>query len=164
MKEKVIEICGKYKLPLLILLVGIALMLIPTRKFSAEKSEEKGSIQTFSLAETQAKMEQILGNMAGVGRVNVMLTLKSGSTLQLAEDKDRSEREAEEKQDSQVVKINRGSGTQEVVITNEIFPTYLGAVIVCDGANDPAVRLGVTEAVSVLTGLSSDKISVAKWN
>ena len=164
MKEKVIEICGKYKLPLLILLVGIALMLIPTRKFSAEKSEEKGSIQTFSLAETQAKMEQILGNMAGVGRVNVMLTLKSGSTLQLAEDKDRSEREAEEKQDSQVVKINRGSGTQEVVITNEIFPTYLGAVIVCDGANDPAVRLSVTEAVSVLTGLSSDKISVAKWN
>lgn len=164
MREKVVEIWKKYQIPLLILVVGIALMLIPTRKFSAEKSEEKASVQPFSLADTQAEMERILGNMVGVGRVNVMLTLKSGNALQLAEDKDYSEREAEKKQGSQVVKLNRGSGTQEVVITNEIYPTFLGAVVVCDGANDPAVRLTVTEAVSVLTGLSSDKISVAKWN
>lgn len=164
MREKVVEIWKKYQISLLILVVGIALMLIPTRKFSAEKSEEKASLQPFSLADTQAEMERILGNMVGVGRVNVMLTLKSGNALQLAEDKDYSERETEKKQGSQVVKLNRGSGTQEVVITNEIYPTFLGAVVVCDGANDPAVRLTVTEAVSVLTGLSSDKISVAKWN
>ena len=164
MREKVVEIWKKYQIPLLILVVGIALMLIPTRKFSAEKSEEKASVQPFSLADTQAEMERILGNVVGVGRVNVMLTLKSGNALQLAEDKDYSERETEKKQGSQVVKLNRGSGTQEVVITNEIYPTFLGAVVVCDGANDPAVRLTVTEAVSVLTGLSSDKISVAKWN
>ncbi len=164
MREKVFEIWGKYKLPLLILLVGICLMLIPTGKKAVESSKKKAPAQEFSLTDSQAEMERILGNMAGVGRVNVMLTLKSGSTLQLAEDNNNSERETEKKQDTQVVKLNRGSGTQEVVVLNEIYPTFLGAVVVCDGANDAAVRLSIIEAVSVLTGLSSDRISVTKWN
>lgn len=164
MKDKMKEIWNRYKLPLLILLVGIALMLLPARKAVVANSEESMTKQSFSLPDTQAEMEAILGNIAGVGRVKVMLTLKSGTTLQLAEDIDNSDRETEKRQDSQVVKINRGSGTQEVVITNEIYPTYRGAAVVCDGADDPTVCLRITETVSVLTGLSSDKISVAKWN
>ena len=164
MKDKMKEIWNRYKLPLLILLVGIALMLLPARKAVVANSEESMTKQSFSLPDTQTEMEAILGSIAGVGRVKVMLTLKSGTTLQLAEDIDNSDRETEKRQDSQVVKINRGSGTQEVVITNEIYPTYRGAAVVCDGADDPTVCLRITEPVSVLTGLSSDKISVAKWN
>lgn len=163
MREKMGEIWGKYKLPLLVLLIGIVLMLIPirTQGNQKEKAQEKDN---FSVTDTERKMEEILGNIAGVGRVDVMLTLKSGNTLQLAQDKDYSERNSEKKEDAQVVKLNRGSGTQEVVVTHEIYPTYLGAVVVCDGADNAAVCLAVTEAVSVLTGLSSDKIRVEKWN
>ena len=163
MKEKIGEIWGKYRLPLLILLAGIGLMLLPMGKLSA-KPQESAAKQSFSLTEVQTEMEEILGNMAGVGRVNVMLTLKSGTALQLAEDKDHSDRETEKRQDTQVVKLNRGSGQQEVVITGEIYPTFLGAVVVCDGADDPTVCLRIKEAVAVLTGLGSDRISVAKWN
>ena len=164
MKKKAVEIWNKYKLPLAVLAVGILLMLIPIRSSHTEKQEETSAQMSFSLAETKAEMEKLLGDIAGVGRVEVMLTLKSGTTLQLAQDKDYSERDNEKKQDAQVVKLNRGSGTQEVVITHETYPVYLGAVVVCDGADSPSVCLAVTEAVSVLTGLSSDKITVAKWN
>lgn len=62
------------------------------------------------------------------------------------------------------MKLNRGSGTQDVVVTEQVYPTYQGAVIVCQGADDPAVCLSVTEAVAVLTGLGSEKITVVKWN
>ena len=67
------------------------------------------------------------------------------------------------RQDSQVLTVNRGSGKQEVVVTRRLYPTYQGAVVVCQGAGDSRVRLRVLETVSVLTGLSSDKISVVQW-
>ena len=164
MKDKLKGLWKRYQLPLLILLAGIALMLLPVRKTSGRNPETVPETNSFSLSATQAEMESILGNISGVGRVKVMLTLKGGTTLQLAEDKDKSSRETENRQDSQVVKLNRGSGQQEVVITSEIYPAYLGAVVVCDGADDPSVRLCIIEAIAVLTGLSSEKISVAKWN
>ena len=56
-----------------------------------------------------------------------------------------------------------GSGTQDVVVTRERYPSYQGAVVVCEGAGDAAVRLALTEAVSALTGLSADRISIVQW-
>ena len=67
------------------------------------------------------------------------------------------------KQEKQVLTVNRGSGRQEVVVTQQLYPTYQGAVVVCEGAGSSSVRLAVVNAVSVLTGLSSDRISVVKW-
>ena len=77
----------------------------------------------------------------------------------LAETEQRMERTK-----SETVTINRGSGQQDVVITQQRYPVYQGAVVVCQGADRASVRLAVTEAVAALTGLSSDKISVVKWN
>ena len=162
MSGKIGEMVKKYRLPGLVLIVGIVLMLLPLN--GKKVKEEAVKNESFSLAETEEKMAELLGDISGVGRVKVMLTLESGMTLQLAQDKDLSERENEKKADEQVVKINRGSGVQEVVVTHEIYPKYLGAVVVCDGADRAAVRLAVTESIAVLTGLSSEKITVEKWN
>jgi len=41
-------------------------------------------------------------------------------------------------------------------------PTYLGAVIVCQGADSASVRLAIVSAVGSVTGLSTDKITVLK--
>ena len=49
-----------------------------------------------------------------------------------------------------------GVGEAEVLLSAE------GAVVLCGGAEDSAVRLKVTNAVSAYTGLGSDKISVIK--
>lgn len=163
MKEKVQEILKKYRFAALIALVGIVLMLLPGEKEStAEDTSSTG--EQFSLAETEQRMAQMLGAMDGVGRVQVMLTLRSGETLSLAEDNSATLGSGGNvRQDSQVLTINRGSGRQEVVVTQRLYPLYQGAVVVCQGASDSRVRLRVLETVSVLTGLSSDKISVVQW-
>ena len=101
--------------------------------------------------------------MQGVGQVNVMLTLKSGSTLELAKDSSTNVRDNETKRESDIVTVSRGSGSEEVVVTQERYPIYQGAVVVCEGGRNSAVRLSVIEAVSVLTGLGSDKITVVQW-
>ena len=62
-----------------------------------------------------------------------------------------------------VLCVDIGSGTQDVVVTRERYPSYQGAVVVCEGAGDAAVRLALTEAVSALTGLSADRISIVQW-
>ena len=151
----------KYKYVGLVVLAGILLMLLPGKKTAADPQESGGS---FSLEDTERRMEELLGRMDGVGRVQVMLTLHSGETLSLAEDSSATLGSGGDvRQDSQVLTVNRGSGKQEVVVTRRLYPTYQGAVVVCQGAGDSRVRLRVLETVSVLTGLSSDKISVVQW-
>ena len=56
-----------------------------------------------------------------------------------------------------------GSAGDEAVVVRRMAPTYRGALIVCEGGDRADVRLAVTEAVAALTGLSSDRVTVAKW-
>ena len=163
MKEKLRDILKKYRFAALVALAGVVLMLLPGKKDSmpdAETAEDGG----FSLEETEKRMAEVLGSVEGVGKVRVMLTLRSGETLSLAEDSSATLGSGGDvRQDSQVLTVNRGSGKQEVVVTQRLYPTYQGAVVVCQGAGDSRVRLRVMETVAVLTGLSSDKISVVQW-
>jgi stage III sporulation protein AG len=50
----------------------------------------------------------------------------------------------------------------EALVEQILAPEYLGAVVVCQGADDPTVRLAVSEAVSKATGMGADRISVLK--
>ena len=48
-------------------------------------------------------------------------------------------------------------------LVRQVLPaTYRGAVVVCQGADDPRIRLAIVEAVSMATGLGADRISVLK--
>lgn len=162
--EKWTGLLKKYRLAALVVLLGVVLMLLPTggkAQTSGDSSELPG--ETYSLEETEQRMAEVLGTIDGVGRVRIMLTLRAGSSLRLAEDSSLSDSTGgQTKQEKQVLTVNRGSGRQEVVVTQQLYPTYQGAVVVCEGAGS-SVRLAVVNAVSVLTGLSSDRISVVKW-
>ena len=173
MMEKLKDILNKYRFAVLVALAGVVLMLLPAGKQETEAADTDGEPDaadtageemSFSLEETERRMAEVLSAMDGVGRVQVMLTLHSGETLSLAEDSSATLGSGGDvRQDSQVLTVNRGSGKQEVVVTRRLYPTYQGAVVVCQGAGDSRVRLRVLETVSVLTGLSSDKISVVQW-
>ena len=155
------ELWKKYKFVLLVVLVGIILMLLPVSSQTKETEENKSQIpqESFDLAAMEQRMEEVLGKIDGVGKLRVMLTLQSGTRLTLAEDTQRDQ----DRTQREIVTLNRGSGNQEIVITNRFYPVYQGAVVVCQGADSSAVRLAITETVQALTGLPSDRIRVAKW-
>lgn len=160
--EKLKGLLTKYRLPLLAALVGVAILLLPSGGETEE--EQSAEAEVYSLTETEARLEQLISAIDGVGKARVMLTLRSGETLSLAQDSSASAGSGgDTRQEQQILTVNRGSGRQEVVVTQRLYPTYQGAVVVCQGAGDSRVRLTVIETVSVLTGLSSDKISVVKW-
>lgn len=124
MKEKLRDILKKYRFAALVALAGVVLMLLPGKKDSMPDTETAEG-ETFSLEETERRMAEMLGAMDGVGRVQVMLTLRSGETLSLAEDSSATLGSGGDvRQDSQVLTVNRGSGKQEVVVTQRLYPTY----------------------------------------
>lgn len=162
---------GKYKFVLLIFLLGFIFMLWPSGQ-NAKQTERKEYISAedgeFNLEQQEKKLEELLGKIKGVGNVKVMLSLAGSGESILAKDSDLRYSGAVTAPDSyekqtQTVMTSQGSGNESVVVTKRIYPAYRGALIVCTGGEDAAVRLAVTEAVSVLTGLGSDRISICKW-
>ena len=154
------ELWKKYKFVLLVVLVGIILMLLPVSSQTKETEENKSQIpqESFDLAAMEQRMEEVLGKIDGVGKLRLMLTLQSGTRLTLAEDTQRDQ----DRTQRETVTLNRGSGNQEIVITNRFYPVYQGAVVVCQGADSSAVRLAITETVQAMTGLQSERIRVTK--
>ena len=108
-------------------------------------------------------MEDILSKISGVGRVQVLLTPESDGGRLLAEDVEESWQDsALTSRCGETVVVEDGQG-QTPIVKQTWYPTYRGALVVCQGGDQAAVRLAVTEAVTALTGLSADRVTVAKW-
>lgn len=149
----------KYRLVWLVILVGLFLLLLPTGGGEGEEAAAEPAQGTFDLEKTEARLAQALSQIKGAGEVTVMLTVANGPRQVLAQDVDRNSQQGEES--TQTVILSRGS-SQETVTVQEIYPRYQGALVVCPGGDDPEVRLQITEALSALTGLGADKISISE--
>ena len=158
-----LEVLNKYKYVLLVAALGVVLLLWPGSK-AEEKAPESGSPSggEAELRKTEAAMEEILGKISGVGRVDVMLTLQSGSELVLAEEGSLRYSGDSRTPDSYERSNKPVTSSGGVVVTQEMYPRYRGALVVCDGGGNDSVRLQIISAVSALTGLGSDRIAVVK--
>lgn len=92
MKLPLAAIWKKYKLVLLVAAVGVVLMLLPGGKQTQSAQAETDTRGTYSLEETERRMETLLGKISGTGQLSLMLTVQSGAELELAEDTDADER------------------------------------------------------------------------
>ncbi len=176
MKEKtegVRKIWNKYKYAALVALIGAGLLLWPGLSGGEDvlRREKPPSSQTaqngWDLQTIQTEMEDILAAMDGVGQVKVMLTVDSDGERQLAQDSQLSysgDTAAPEDyaRKTETVRLD-GSGGDEAVVVRTTYPTYRGALVVCQGGGSAEVRLAVTGAVAALTGLPTDRVTVAKW-
>lgn len=157
----------KYRYAALILLLGAALLMLPSgRKSAGEKTAGQAEDYGESTAETEKKMRQILSEIHGVGNLQIMLTVESGGERHLAQNSELSYSGSSQTPEdcsrrSETVVVSDDGG-EKAVVTKSSAPVYRGALVVCQGAGNPDVKLAVTEAVSALTGLSSDRITVVK--
>ena len=165
--EGVRKIWDRYKYAVLVVLIGAGLLLWPSGGSGPGGKLLSSGEDRAEQPELQTEMEEILAAMDGVGQVKVMLTVDSDGERQLAQDtelkysgptaspEDYSRR-------SETVLVKGGTGAETVTV-RRIYPTYRGALIVCQGGDRAEVRLAVTEAVAALTGLTTDRVTVAKW-
>lgn len=151
----------KYRYPVLALMIGICLLLLPT---STKKTQQaQASHGTTEVTPTvEERLEDILSQIRGAGKVEVMLTVNYGEETVYQMNEDTVVSDASSSVQTKVVTVTDGDRNQTGLIKQLIPPVYLGAIVVCQGGEDPGIQLAIVNAVSKVTGLGADRISVMK--
>ena len=147
----------KGKLPpgaVLALAVGCLLLLLPSGG-GGDASKPAAEEEAFDLSAFEQRLEQALSAIEGAGETRVVLSLNSGQRRILAQDRQ------QDSAGSSLETVTIGGSTDRAVVPIQTMaPEFRGALVVCEGAEEPQVRLEVTKAVCVLTGLGTDCVCV----
>ena len=165
--EGVQRIWERYKWAVLVILAGVVALLWPSGGTKETSTAQSTAVAALGDPEAlQEEMEEILSHISGVGEVRLLLTVETDGERQLAGNTETSysgSASAPEDFSRSWEAVMAQDGGQTPVVTTTRYPTYRGALVVCQGGDQASVRLAVTEAVRALTGLPADRVSVAKW-
>ena len=133
--------------------------------------------ENISYDENEEKLANILSNIAGVGKVKVLLTYSETSTYVPIYNENLKESNTTEtdsaggsrtvsETDSQkeVIYKEDSNGNQEPVTQSIISPKIEGAIITAQGADNAEVKTSIIQAVEAATGLATHKIQVFKMS
>lgn len=122
----------------------------------------------------EEQLEGILSEMAGVGRVKVMITLKSSEELVVEKDEPVTRSNTNENDsaggsrivtqvDSAEATVYRTTGNEsEPYVVKTLSPQVEGVVVVAQGAGSGTVNQNITEMVQALFGVEAHKVKVVK--
>lgn len=159
-KTQIKENFGKYKYVLLILLVGMVFMVQPKEKATAEVEKQGNAV--LEEPELCEQLEDILMNIQGAGEVMVMLSVEKGEHTIYQTDVTGSQTENGSDSRTQTVLVTDDQRNETGLVCQKNPPVYQGAIILAQGADEPTIKLAIVEAVSKVTGLGANKISVLK--
>ncbi len=175
---------GKNQL-LLIFLVGLLLLVIafPSSQkssgteMSVQKESSSKSTQT-SLENYEEYLEKRLAtaleSVEGVGRTEIVITLKS-SGQKIVEKDQTSSRQTDSNTEGESTNTSetrssdgtsiyerQSDGTQIPYVSKELTPEIAGVLVVADGGDNAVVVQNITEAIRALFGVEAHKIKIMK--
>lgn len=160
--DKALLFIKKYKYAALVLIIGLALMMIPGGK-ETDVSQPAASVKETSAEDIlENKLSVLLTQVEGAGQVRVILTVSAGTETMYQTNDDISSSGDSSNARSDTVTVTDASRNQQGLIKQINPAIFRGAVIICQGADDPNVQLAMVDAVSKLTGLGANRISVLK--
>ena len=192
-KEVLGQLKEKSKLPgkmqlLIILLVGILLVVIvipvpdkkntDTVKNTADERKTENS-QTDFEEEYEQYLEQrvsrALEYVQGVGKTEVMITLKSSGQNVVEKDQKSSSQITDEEDSSGGTRSVKDStadktsiyeqssdGTQSPYVSKKLTPEIEGVIVIAQGGDNAVVVENITEAIQALFGVEAHKIKIMK--
>ena len=160
-REAIVRFLKKYRVAVFVVVLGILLLSVPAGE---EKEVPVVPMQAEENARTdlEQELEKLLTQMEGAGKVRVLLTEAKGKETYFQKDETVTRNGESGNSRGETVLITDQNRNQKGLIRRTDPPIYLGAVILCQGADRATVRLAIVDAVSTATGLGSDKISVWK--
>lgn len=174
---------------LILLLIGILLVVIaiPADK-SKESSKEGEQGSTLDSADgtypdsneeyeeyLEKRVARALEYVEGVGKAEVLITLKSSGQKVVEKDQQNTSSKTQEEDSSggtRTVQDNtsdktsiyeQGSdGSQSPYVSKELSPEIAGVIVIADGGDNAVVVQNITEAIQALFGVEAHKIKIMK--
>ena len=121
----------------------------------------------------ETSLTELLSQVEGAGKVKLMITLESGeeNIYAVQEKTDRNEQSvsarrsvqtnARSSYENEIVMLDEGSGNR-ALIEKTMQPAVQGVVVVCQGAGDVKVVSNITNAVSVVLNIPTNRVCVIK--
>lgn len=159
-KVGILNRIGKYKYVLVVILAGILLMMIPEKRETYQQPTQMEADVTND--DTKENLAEILALIQGAGKVEVYLSVDQGERTIYQTDSAYTESDGKLDSKSQTILVTDSDRNETGLIYQKNPPSYLGAIVVAQGADNLKVKLALVDAVSKVTGLGADKISVLK--
>lgn len=123
------------------------------------------------VADLESRLKAVLGQMSGVGRVEVMITLESTSEAvvnkdvpytrnneeEISGDQTKSSHSFESREETVMVETDGDTGPY---VIKSIYPKIEGVVVVAEGAGQASIKNEIVEAIEVLFGVEPHKVKV----
>ncbi len=157
------DIVRKYKIPLI--LTPIALLLIAVSGGSTQNKEIKTTqidVEKY-FHSIEKQLETGICQIQSVNACDVMITAASGEEYEYLENTERSfgvrGEEQENAETREYILVDNGSG-KNVVIRSKKYPKVKGVLVIYEGASDINIKKAITDAVSTVLGVQSNKVCV----
>ncbi|MDR0739055.1 MAG: hypothetical protein LBF33_02775 [Oscillospiraceae bacterium] len=121
----------------------------------------------------QQKIENLVSNIEGAGKSQVLITLENGSETVYAREEKKQKESSEDKEKNELSKLKTSDDTQTKYITvknsdgtekalpiKELEPTVKGVAIVCEGGSKKKVRKKIIETVKTVLNITEKKVYV----
>lgn len=170
---------------LILLLVGVILLIASSILFESKNNkdpftkqnlpEEKVQLNTEDYSEVlEKKLEYILSQISGVGKVKVMITLEDTSEKIPATNTTKNQETSKEedsqggsreilREDSSSQIITKGS-EGDLIVLKELKPEVKGVIVVAEGAENLEVQEKLYNAVKTVLAVPGNKVEVYSSN
>ena len=141
------------------------------KKLAMEEANKQNEINDNN-ENIEERLENILSNIKGVGKTQVLLSYSQTSQIIPIYDEDSSSSTTKEKDSGggtrtvnenstkKEVKYEENNGVKTPITQSIVNPKIEGAIITAQGANDATVKTNIIQAVEAVTGLATYKIQV----
>jgi len=137
-----------------------------------DQTEEKGLEETM-ISNDEVRLERILSQISGVGKVDVMITYETGKEIIPAFDVQENNEKREERDATGRIILNSSQDSSRSIVTvnnedllvlKEIKPRVKGVIIVAEGAGNLVIRNNIINAASAIFDIPVDRIVVFEKN
>lgn len=164
-----------------VILIGMLLMVIsiPTdskKESSIQEETVKTATEDSKIEDLEKRLENILEETEGAGKVKVMITLKSTGEKILEKDVESTENTSQEtdgqggerntrdySKKEETVTYSTGSGNSEPYVVKEMEPEIEGVLVLTEGGDNPTLVKNISDAILALFPVEAHKIKVMKW-